>query len=376
MSFTNSIVGGQGALVRPAIKSPNYITGVSGWSINKDGSAEFSNLTIRGTFFGTRYIINSSGMFFYSGTPANGNLVLSVASAAGTDSFGNAYLSGFVSYGDPLGNDITTQLSGGLFSLVSNFSGASTVLDFDGMALTNSSIIGNYERSRIRFRSANDDPVVNDPGGLQWVINDVSEIQRYLVLRSGDDVSHAACWAWLYSEDASNNAPYFKIDNAANAQVNFRNGSVDQGRGIQSSVSISSNVTGIPANTETNLMTCPSMTFVAGRAYRITINGRHESGAASDRLLYRVRKGSASTSGNLWIDAVRLITATTAGQVTAVNMAFILENNTGSDITTAVSINANPALGTASFQTSSTDLAYATIEDVGVASAWPGVSIT
>src|SRR6266540_2524625 len=38
--FTNPIVGGT-ALVRPAIKSPNYVPGVSGWSINRDGSAEF-----------------------------------------------------------------------------------------------------------------------------------------------------------------------------------------------------------------------------------------------------------------------------------------------------------------------------------------------
>lgn len=49
MAFTNSIVGGQGTLVRPAIKSPNFLTGVSGWSINKDGSAEFNNVVIRGT---------------------------------------------------------------------------------------------------------------------------------------------------------------------------------------------------------------------------------------------------------------------------------------------------------------------------------------
>ncbi len=46
--FTNPIVGGT-ALVRPAIKSPNYVPGVSGWSINRDGSAEFRDLTARAT---------------------------------------------------------------------------------------------------------------------------------------------------------------------------------------------------------------------------------------------------------------------------------------------------------------------------------------
>lgn len=49
MPFENSITGGQGALIRPAIKSPNFVTGVSGWSINRDGSAEFNNVVVRGT---------------------------------------------------------------------------------------------------------------------------------------------------------------------------------------------------------------------------------------------------------------------------------------------------------------------------------------
>lgn len=46
--FNNPITGGQGALVRPAIKSPNYAAASAGWSINADGSAEFNNLTARG----------------------------------------------------------------------------------------------------------------------------------------------------------------------------------------------------------------------------------------------------------------------------------------------------------------------------------------
>ena len=47
MPFNNPIAGGD-FLVRPAIKSPNFVTGVSGWSINRDGTAEFSQLTARG----------------------------------------------------------------------------------------------------------------------------------------------------------------------------------------------------------------------------------------------------------------------------------------------------------------------------------------
>jgi hypothetical protein len=55
------------------------------------------------TITGTDYIINSSGAFFYSGTPALGNLIASITQAAGTDAFGNAYYTGFCAYGTALG---------------------------------------------------------------------------------------------------------------------------------------------------------------------------------------------------------------------------------------------------------------------------------
>lgn len=48
MPFTNPLVAGN-TLIRESIQSPNYVAGVSGWTINKDGSAEFNNVVIRGT---------------------------------------------------------------------------------------------------------------------------------------------------------------------------------------------------------------------------------------------------------------------------------------------------------------------------------------
>jgi hypothetical protein len=93
----NPVVGGT-VLRRAAIRSPNFVTGVSGWTINQDGSAEFNNLTIRGTFAGTDFIINSSGSFFYSPSEAAGNLVESSAPAAGTEQFGNHYVAGHATY--------------------------------------------------------------------------------------------------------------------------------------------------------------------------------------------------------------------------------------------------------------------------------------
>jgi hypothetical protein len=49
MAFSNPIVGGEGGeLKRDSIKSPNYIPNVQGWSINRDGTAEFNDVTVRG----------------------------------------------------------------------------------------------------------------------------------------------------------------------------------------------------------------------------------------------------------------------------------------------------------------------------------------
>ena len=65
-SFRHDIAGGQGDLIIDALHSPNFMEGVSGWSVNADGTAEFNNLEIRGTFSGINWILNSNGLFFYA----------------------------------------------------------------------------------------------------------------------------------------------------------------------------------------------------------------------------------------------------------------------------------------------------------------------
>jgi hypothetical protein len=101
--FQNPVTAGTG-LVIPAINSPNYVLAVSGWAIRIDGTAQFTGLVlIGGTFTGLRFIINTSGAFFYSGTPATGNLSISIASAAGTDGFTNPYQAGVTVYGSGAG---------------------------------------------------------------------------------------------------------------------------------------------------------------------------------------------------------------------------------------------------------------------------------
>lgn len=106
--FNDPIVGGT-VLRIPAIQSPNYVPGVSGWIISIDGSAEFNNLTIRGQFAGTDFVIDSAGIFFYSAAPAAGNLILAIANAGGADSFGNTYTEG-VNLGNAAGVQVLLRI--------------------------------------------------------------------------------------------------------------------------------------------------------------------------------------------------------------------------------------------------------------------------
>lgn len=57
MGFANSVIGGGGTLVRNLMKSANYVAGVAGWKIAKDGTAELNNTTIRGTLA----VVNANG---------------------------------------------------------------------------------------------------------------------------------------------------------------------------------------------------------------------------------------------------------------------------------------------------------------------------
>lgn len=95
MQPQDPIVGGT-VLRRPAIQSPNYQTGSAGWTINADGSAEFNNVTVRGTFdaidaSGSEVKIQTSGGFAQiamfpapgSGTYNSGTIQAEVGSAAG-----------------------------------------------------------------------------------------------------------------------------------------------------------------------------------------------------------------------------------------------------------------------------------------------------
>jgi len=108
--FSNPVVGGIGTLIRDFIQSVNFVTGISGWRISRNGDVEFNAGTFRG-------VITSGGLFIYAGPPVFGNLIAAIAPLAGVDPYGNSYGQGLSSASNGLGltfNDYHAVL-GGLF---------------------------------------------------------------------------------------------------------------------------------------------------------------------------------------------------------------------------------------------------------------------
>lgn len=71
MPFNNDIAGGNGSLVRNWLQSIDYVAGVNGWRISKDGSAEFNN----GTFRGSIEVGSLTGQHFIVNNPATGDVI-------------------------------------------------------------------------------------------------------------------------------------------------------------------------------------------------------------------------------------------------------------------------------------------------------------
>jgi hypothetical protein len=116
------------------------------------------------TFSGNDFIINTNGMFFYSGTPAAGNLVASIAPTVTADSFGNVVKpGGFAAYGS------TGQIAffgiNGVGSQVNNFFSGNA--NEKSPATIASAAIGSGGTGFIG--TAIEGPVINLTGHADWV---------------------------------------------------------------------------------------------------------------------------------------------------------------------------------------------------------------
>lgn len=87
------IAAGDGTLIFPAIKSPNYVAGSSGWIISRDGSIEVNNATVRGTLIVTDP--SGTSIKIYDQVPGAGAVIeLNSPSNTSTISYGTSPNSG------------------------------------------------------------------------------------------------------------------------------------------------------------------------------------------------------------------------------------------------------------------------------------------
>lgn len=342
------------------IHSANYSVGTAGWIINNDGSAEFNNVIVRGGSGAGNYVIVG---------PTGGQQVR----------LGSTGSSGFVTL--TTGRSIESAFS----AITSSVGNSGAANEFSFMQILGPTVTGATGQVYMRLNSQNNDGTSNanaslNLGGGSVIIYDkdqmtVSVPVLYLQNASSSSpalrVNAAGGHTGSLLQLQQSSTDKFVVDTSGNTSI----GGIDIGRGPQSSVQITSDVTGL-TTTETVLMTIPSMTFKDGRAYRLILNGLHVSSTASTYFLYRVRKGSATTSGTLYVEQARVPTLNSTSSNGVVNMSFILENNSGADITTAVTWTGSCASGTGTFATLSNNRAYASIEDIGLASSWTGISIT
>jgi hypothetical protein len=356
VEFQDELAGGV-TLVRPALQSPDYVSGSSGWAIKIDGSAEFNDVVIRG---GTTV----SGLaLYYNGTPALGNLILSIAAAAGVDEFGNAYVQGLGVYGADgeiqanNGQVLVSGSDGSALNILTNF--GSAYLD-----LVPADLVGTTWNSATLNTSlgASDRPSLSITSPSDSVNTRVSGIEMFGGGPTTTDTSI------LVDADRVN----LNHDLEVTDQLSV-NG-IDVGAGLRACVDLQSNIT--PITTETVVMTAPSMTYKNGRAYRVKVWGLQQSTTASTFFLYRLRKGSNTIVGTIYKDQMRLPVLSSASTNGAVVLDVILTNTSGADITTAVTLTATCNAGTGTFAASAGNRAHITVEDVGLSADWVGQPIS
>lgn len=317
MPFDNPITGGQGALVRPRIKSPDYIPGVQGWSINKDGSAEFNNVTVRGELFVTDP--DGSYVHIFNEDPGDGSLIeLRLPNSAGAVIVPARIRSGTTPhFTDP-----------GLEVLGPNVNNHGTAAIYLASGPTGGGVLEVHA----------DDYAWFDTNGCSWVVAGDWELAHETT--PGNYAIHFQVWvdgtviAGAMEADSLIVRPGGSID-VQGGGVDA-SGTVDGGDLAVNGVSIGRGIVGTPATTSsagtatTSGSATPvrdavlgnySVSLVAGRQYRVVYDGLKLGLSASTatlstcRIYRRTGTGNPTTADTaLTESAIRLTTGGGPGQ--------------------------------------------------------------
>lgn len=241
MAFSNPIIGGSSTLIREAIKSPDYVAGVSGWTINKDGTAEFNDVSVRGSLRVT--------------APANGSYIL--IDASDTEAF--------IELQPP------DDLSEGIFP--GNVTANRNIGLDEGYVEINSPVFASQAASFI-----------------QWIAS--------TSLDTGIRVQ-ARAFLEMYADTATIQIPSV----LTNALFKTLAGVEMYGRGWVGCFAESTSNSASIATTETVVLTSNSFDFEANRAYKVVSNCRYGAGGTANQPLARFRK--TNLAGAIIVDSGR-----------------------------------------------------------------------
>lgn len=277
--WANPIAAGDGSLVYPALKSPNFVSGTSGWMIDRTGGAEFNNVTVRGTVEagGGNVRLNVNGLHITNGTTHQ----YDINGAAG-------FLARrFIDDGSNVQMTIINSPShtGGYIGLGIETPTPVNATSMDTAILSASyDTVGAVDSPYIRIDSPN--VTGKDPAFI--VLHGV---------KSDDSPSRVELWG-----------------------DDFYHNTVDQGRGWFTNVSDFANSAAI-AGVETAVLTTNNMTWGSSRAYRCIVDGGFSTSVGTNRPIWRLRK--TNTAGQLLAFAHGAVSPAAAGSNTTLYMSQV-----------------------------------------------------
>jgi len=343
--FANDVVNAIGVIVRQVMKSANYIAGVDGWAIFRNGDAEFNT----GTFRGTISIGNppNSGLTigptvpaelqtFYGAVPFQIDLFSPSCIIMYSNS--NSYHYEIVGFSTVLGRPIHAV---GMVDLT-----RATVTDqvmeishefFVPGSVGSSLIPGLWYKN-----SAQVNAQVGDPNGIVNTIH-----------------------TWF------NTTAQF----GSNGKGDLKFNAVSIARGY----SVFEAITGVfvtdgTANEQTSFTTANLYTFPNGRAFLVELVGRMSAVTAVNRCSYNIRKTNlAGTRLVAW----PTINLDTTGTDIPVYVQGVFVNSSGADVTARLAVTMDPAVANVlHFDGAAAPVpSYIRVSDIGDTSKFSGVSV-
>jgi hypothetical protein len=267
MRADDPIAAGDGSLIFPALKSPNFVTTVSGWRISRNGDAEFNNAIIRGTLdiAGGVVIIQNNGITIDG---MNDRFIMNTGT-------------GFKASPVPDDGSYITHDDAGIFWHLPDPSAINGLTSDSGSIFVSTPTSGSIEFPRLSIAS----PL--------WTGKNRAYIRVTGEGSTGTDT--------FFEVEA--NKIRVEAEVSGKGIIEDYNGVELYGKGFKTNVVTASSTAAI-GTTETVIFTTPSVKWEANRAYRILMNNRY-SGVSNPIPLVRCRK--TNLAGQSLVDNGRVV---------------------------------------------------------------------